>query len=285
VAQAEWWLRQVIQRAPENRAAWRGLGLALAAQGRVDEATAAWRKVPGMPSELMIWGKHAFLLRRYDQALQWYQWAAAVDPALAGPWYHTGLAHEELQQWEEALQAYRRALESSDPSGLRQGSAHYRVGALYLRLNVPQGLERAWQAFEAALQASDFAELWERSDCHFQRGTVLRLQERPVEEYIAEYERAVAIDPGHAAAQARLGLAYYERDQDVLLAEAHLREAMALEPHDGSFYVLLGEVYAHAGMHHQAAEIYERALAFEAVREQAQQLLQDLQQHDEGRGP
>jgi tetratricopeptide (TPR) repeat protein len=285
VAQAEWWLSQVIHRAPENRAAWRGLGLALAAQGRVDEATAAWQKVPDMVSDLLLWGEHALLLRRYDQALEWYQWATRVEPAQAGPWYHRGRAHEKLLQWEDALQAYHRALELDDWSGLRHSSLHYRTGALYLRLDVPQAVERAWQAFEAALEADDFGELREQSDCHFQRGTILHLQERPVDEYIVEYERAVAIDPGHAAAQARLGSAYFERDQDLQLAEAHLGEALALDPKDGLPYVLLGDVYTGAGMHRQAAEMYEQALQFEALRDEAQRRLQALQQPGEGRGP
>jgi tetratricopeptide (TPR) repeat protein len=276
--QAENQLRQVTRQAPENRSAWRGLGLALARQGRADEAIAAWRQVPGMVSDLMLWCQHALLTERYAQALEWCQWATGVEPALAAPWYFAGRAHEELQQWESALQAYQHALGLGDWSGLHPSSLHYRVGTLYLRRGMPGDAERAWQAFEAALQADDFDSLLERSDCHFQRGTILRLRERPVAEYIVEYERAIAIQPGHAAAQAQLGLAYYERDQDVRLAEVHLREAMTLDSQDGWPYVLLGEVYTGAGMRDRAKEMYERALQFEDVRGLAQQRLQALRE-------
>lgn len=276
LAQAEGWLREAVDRSPESARAWRGLGLAWAAQGKTDYAVAAWQRVPGMRSELMLWAEHAFVLKDYQRALEWYEWAAKVDPTKAAPWYYQGRAHQALEAKSAALQAYLHALEVGEWSGFSTSSLYYRAGTLYRLQGSTEDLARAWQAFEAAVSADDYDENWERADCYYQRGMTLWVQQRPAGEYLVEYERAVAIDPLHAAAYARLGFTYFERDRDVKRAEGYLRQAMQLNPEDGWPYVLLGDVYATAGMSDLAAREYERALEFEPTRDDARRRLDSL---------
>jgi len=66
-----------------NRGAWRGLGFALAAQRREDEAVAAWRTAGGIGEEFVQWGEAMRKVRRTAEALAWYERAARVEPGLA----------------------------------------------------------------------------------------------------------------------------------------------------------------------------------------------------------
>lgn len=274
--QAEHWLRVVLSSAPQNTSAWRGLGLALAVQHRDAEATEAWHNVPGMVTELMRRGQQAFELVHYDYSAEWHRRAAMLAPTLAEPWYRVGRAYQEIDAWDNALQAYCHALQQSDWSGSNRSSLYYRAGAAYYHVGGDQSLERAWQSLETALLADRFLDVWEWSDCHFLRGMILWQQGHPVEEYVAEYETAIRIQPEHASAHAQLGMAYYARDGNLRTAEAQLREAISLRPELGWPYVMLGEVYDREGLLAEAAELYDQALQFPDVQAEAQQRLQDL---------
>jgi tetratricopeptide (TPR) repeat protein len=83
LAQAERWLRLATELDAANQGAWRGLGFALAAQGREDEVVSAWRTARGIGEELVQRGEAMRKVRRTAEALVWYERAVRVEPGLA----------------------------------------------------------------------------------------------------------------------------------------------------------------------------------------------------------
>ena len=83
LAEAERWLNAASNLDATNRGAWRGLGFALAAQGREDEVVAAWRTARGIGEEFVQRGEAMRKVRRTAEALAWYERAVRVEPGLA----------------------------------------------------------------------------------------------------------------------------------------------------------------------------------------------------------
>lgn len=140
--QAETLFRLATAYAPENRFTWWGLGLALAAQGREDEAMAAWQTAGGMMEELIQRGEALRAVEQYEEALVWYERAQLLTPDSGEPWYYEGLAYEGMQEWEKALRAHERAIELA-PSDLRP---HYAIGNILL--NKRRDDERALRIYQ-----------------------------------------------------------------------------------------------------------------------------------------
>ena len=76
------------------------------------------------------------------------------------------------------------------------------------------------------------------------------------------YERALAIDPGHADAHVNLGCLEHEAGR-LAEAERHYRAALALRPDDATAAFDLGVVLEDLGRLDEARAAYERALAIE----------------------
>jgi tetratricopeptide (TPR) repeat protein len=239
-------------------------------------AVAAWRKGGISAQQLVEAGEEARKAKRYEEALEWYRRAARLEPHRGDPWYYVGLAWEGMEQWEEALAAYERAVAAGSFTGVHRSSPYYRMGLIYqLRLK-PQQVDNALAAYEAALVANDFNIPREAADCHYRRGEVLLRKGAHPDEYIAEFQHAIEIDPGHEWAHIRLGFAYYLWDGDAVKAEAEIRQAIVLSPRNKWAYYYLGEVYRQEGRVNEARAMYEKALEidpnFEAARRQLEKL-------------
>ena len=65
-----------------------GLGFALAVQGREDEALAAWQSAGEGAKEFIQWGKLAWKMKQYEEALVWYERAVRAEPELDVGWHH-----------------------------------------------------------------------------------------------------------------------------------------------------------------------------------------------------
>ncbi len=118
-AAAERTLRGVLGRSPGRPLALEWLGIALAAQGRDEEAIATLRAVlaageksgaPARPESLFNLG---LLLVPHDPkgALATLDRAVALRDNLVAAWYYRGVALESLDRREEAEASYRKALE------------------------------------------------------------------------------------------------------------------------------------------------------------------------------
>ncbi len=77
------------------------------------------------------------------------------------------------------------------------------------------------------------------------------------------YERALALDPGHAEAHLNLGRLLHE-DGEVVEAEAHYRTALASDPASARAFYNLGVALEDQGRRAGAVEAYEAALRLDA---------------------
>jgi len=280
-ARAEMLLRQAMVYAPGSRSTWRGLGFALAIQGREDEAVTAWQSAGGMGEKFIQWGEEARSEGQYEEALKWYDWSLRVDSGLGDPWYYRGLVYEVMGRWEEALEAYKRAIEAGVFVHIGRSSPYYRMGRIYQWWLEPRQVDAALRAYEAAIEASDFGANWEAADCHYKRGEIYSWQGRDPRESIRDYQQAISLNPNHHWAHLRLGYALYQVYGDVALAERVIGQAIDLWPDDRDRkwpYRFLGDIYRESGMIDKAIVAYQDVLRFDPNDAHAQNILRMLRE-------
>lgn len=312
-AQAEDILRQAMAYDAGNRSARRGLGFAHAVQGREDEALNIWQSAGGIDQisalgwgfalmaqgreneAVAVWraadmtqlfitlGERARTEWQYEEAQLWSERAVAVEPSLGDTWYDLGLVYEKLDQPGKALYAYERAAEAEFFDQVGRSSPYYRLGVVYQWLMEPSQLGAALTAYEAAIAVDDFTTDLEAANCHHALGEVLWWIHGNPDDYIAASQRAIELNPDQVSARVLLGVAYYIRYQDVAMAEAELRKALALDPHYRWPYFYLGDIYQKSGRSEEAIAMYEQALAVDPSFESAQQRLHALQEGEYGR--
>ena len=239
-----------------------------------------WKAAGLTAQDFIVRGEEERKAKQYEEALEWYRRAAKVEPGLGDPWYYMGLAYEGLEEWQAALESYKQAIGMGSFTNVHRSSPQYHLGVIYQwRLN-PRQTDAALAAYEAAIKVDDFSADWEAADCHYKRGEVLWWMGSDPNDYIAEYQKAVELNPKHASAHILLGVAYYTRDKDVAMAEAEIRQAIELSPQNQWAYYYLGEVYRQAGRTAEARAMYERALEIDPQFEAAQKRLQALTDGD-----
>ena len=196
----------------------------------------------------------------------------AAQPTLTVAWFDLAYAYTGLRKHEEAVAAYRKALEL-DPNLFE---ARLNLGILLMQLNDPQGaLEHLEKA--AALKPDHVrAQLYygralaltgqpERAEKQYQ--TVLRLdpklaiaqydlgqlylQQKRYQEALGSFQRALGLDP--ALSQAQLGMALaLEGLKDGVNAVAHFEQYLAAHPDDLETRFHLARLYLEQGKNAQA---------------------------------
>ena len=235
-----------------------------------------WRRARVTVEEMLARGEAERSAKRYDEAMAWYERTMRLEPDLGDTWYFLGRNYESLKEWTQAIKAYKEAMLRADFQHTGRSNPPYRLGLVLRRHLDPPQLEDALALYDQALAIDDFATTADEADCHFQRGDVLRVQKGDINEYMAEFERAIALDPKHAWAHARLGWAYYVRDHDTSRAESEVLRAVELSPRQKWFYIILGDLYRQEGHTAQAAAAYEEALAIDPDFEPARRRLRSL---------
>ena len=101
----------------------------------------------------------------------------------------------------------------------------------------------------------------ESAEEYFARG--ITLEEVPAThlQAIEAYQKALELDPDHAAAHINLGTLYYNR-REYTLAEQHYRQAIDVDPRYALAYFDLGNVLDETGRLPEAAQAYRTALQF-----------------------
>jgi tetratricopeptide (TPR) repeat protein len=267
---AETRLRRAVTYVPEDHAAWRGLGFALAAQGRGDEAVTAWQTAGQMAEEFFQRGEQAHRLSRYEEALVWYTRAAAVAPDWWVPWYYAGLTYENLEKWDDALESFRQAEIRPDGKEDITGSLNYHIGRILQKYVEPPDLSTALNLYEAALTSDGFIQDWERVGTHYQRGNILRQQGRS-QEAMQEFKWVISADPKHYWGHVWLGVVIWRDDGDFDKAEKYLKQAIALNPEEKMAHRWLGKIYQESGRLTDAADAFQQVLEIDPADEIARQ--------------
>lgn len=259
---AEALLRQSTAYASENCYAWRGLGFALAAQGREGEAIVAWQAAGEMAKEFIEWGTTARKAARYQEALTWYGRAALVEPELRTPWYYIGLTYEQMEEWEQAAEAYREGLQRSVISGIQPSDIYFRLGWISERKLPGQDGQTVLALYDQALYLDIFSNVWTQVQTHYSRGEVLRKLGRK-REAMKEYEWVIAHCPSDYWAHVHLGSLTWELDRDAAQAEALFLRAIDIDNGNKWAFKGLGLVYQEIGRRDGAVEAYRWVLVLD----------------------
>jgi hypothetical protein len=244
---------------------WAGWGDARAVSGEAEVVPwawvrAAWREGGVTAQDLIAAGEEARKAERYEEALGWYESAMRVAPWLGDPWYYMGLTYQGMKQWEEALEAYARALMADRLGRIGESSPYYRMGVIYHWELESRETAQALAALGEAIEVGAFHNSRESADAHYRRGLILEQQGEEPAVYTAEFERAVEIYPQHVGAHVLLGVSYYALYEDVMMAKEEIDRALDLNPQSRWAYLHLGDVYREAGLCEEAKQAYNHAL-------------------------
>jgi tetratricopeptide (TPR) repeat protein len=174
-----------------------------------------------------------------------------------------GLEDRTLREDTEAKIALRQALLADLSDGYETLAAraelHYTIGGLYW---AGRRYEQAGESLNAALEAARRTgncrlESW----CHYGLGNVYADQGRQ-EEAVAEYQRAIELDPQGALPHHGLGNVYVDQGRQEEAVAAYQR-AIELDPKLAAPHHGLGNVYRSLGRQEEAVAEYRRAIEFD----------------------
>jgi protein O-mannosyl-transferase len=229
--------------------------------------------------------------RVWHDSIALWQRVLALDPASYTAHWMLGVSLHRSGRFEEALATYREAERVA--AGTDDHEARYNLALTLIALgreseaetellNVLDGYPTHLPSLQAmrdlctARGASDLAlKLCQRAvhvDPAFTEGWVeLAAQANRAGAYaegLSAARRAIELDPGNAAAQARAGLAllYLERFEQ---AEQHLQRAVELEPSELSVRVNLGVCLERLGRREEARAQWSAVLAVDPERSDA----------------
>jgi len=251
-------------------------------QDLLAEARAIGDGIGRFPTEFELWIYQGDIWRQrgeLKEAILMYQRALRIEPHSSDAWYRMGLIHDQQGRPDEALEAYERAIQLNAFSGREVGvsSAYRRIGLIYRLYEQVRDLDKAFAAHQAAIEADSFGSIEEKASSYFEKGIILRWMGGDPNEYITEYQKAIAIYPRYAPAHLFLGVAYYEKYRDIRMAEQEIQLAISMEPSNKLAYRYLGDIYVAEGKYEQATKMYERVLELDPEDRYVREVLRELQ--------
>jgi DNA-binding winged helix-turn-helix (wHTH) protein/Tfp pilus assembly protein PilF len=131
--EAEKEFRQALELNPSYAAAHDWFAIYLMARGRTAEALASIRKAQELdPLSLIINTDVACALyytRQFDASIKQCRWVLETEPNFVMAHFRIGLAYEQLGKYEEAVNAFRSAIELSTDSPAAKASAAFKGGS------------------------------------------------------------------------------------------------------------------------------------------------------------
>lgn len=194
-------LEEILRIRPTDAKAYGKMGTELAKLGQQEKAEENWRAVlkhdPDDAYGLGMLGWTALLKKQYDQALEYYLQADAIEPYEAKLKYNIGLTLTQLNRLPEATDRFREALEI-EPD--HSGAIHAMIAALRRRTEAEAityaeraAEETEYRNFGLLLVLSDIYAAAKRHDAAIRSATAARRfveVERP--EIAARIDQAIA---------------------------------------------------------------------------------------------
>ena len=216
--------------------------------------------------------------------------ARRIDPSDAGAHNNLGVLYYNKGLYEEAVQAFMRALELDAKMLVAQrnleiayfSTGYYdkRVGELSERLRArPDDRDSRWdlgRTFALLGQSADavaeFTELLRHHPSDIGALVQLGLAERTngdLDKALGYLERALALEPASSVVNFYIGEVLYNRGVSEG-ALAALRRAVELNPQNPDAHYLMGFVLGDLGMHEEAREVTRRAIQLNPALSRAQ---------------
>jgi tetratricopeptide (TPR) repeat protein len=201
-------------------------------------------------------GALSYAQGEYEQAIEDYDRAIALDPEFAGAYHNRGVAYRLMDNRDAAIADFERVLELSDDPYWREQAEQHLVENYSRRGNAyaDQGeYEQAIEDYDRAIEIDPeyVGAYHDRGIAYFENGEYARA--------IEDYDRAIEIDPDFAGAHLRRGNAYFENGEYARAIEDYDR-AIELVPEFAGAYNNRGNAYADLGEYEQAIEDYDRAI-------------------------
>jgi predicted O-linked N-acetylglucosamine transferase (SPINDLY family) len=211
-SEAEGVFRQVAAADPASAAAQYGLGLIAAAQDRLDEAVALYRRAlelaPQNSAALVSLGQALTVQGEFVEAEAFFLQALRVSRRNADATHGLGVVATRVARLDAAIERYRAAI-ALKPD---QPVFHTNLG------NALRDLGRHGEAIEAYRQS---LALWPRQASVHSFLGVSRMLQGGIDEGLAEFDRALMLDPSYVGARSNklLCLNYSDRSPAEIFAE------------------------------------------------------------------
>ncbi len=226
----------------------------------------------------------------YDRALEFFRRITDIEPATENArvaWLNIGNILDDMQRYNEAIEAYNRALTISPKDHM----AHYNLGIAYEHAGKPEKAVQAWQEAsrlskddpsprlaiadlyyqkgyydEAEKAYRDITRDWPRlQEPHFRLASIYYKRDR-LDFALKAFERTVELDNNTSMARRALiniGTILASRagtEDEFEKAHNSIQKALLLQPGDPEALFALGQVHAKSGMQEKAVDTYYQAL-------------------------
>ena len=220
-------------------------------------------------------------LRLYPRALQTYQ-AILDDPSArsyhGGVYHQIGMVYQYQQQWQQALEAYQRALELDEQHSQQHemGSTHHHIGIVY---QYQQQWREALAAYQRALELKEqHGQQHELGSTYHQIGRVYQEQQQ-WQQALEAYQRALELQEQHGQQQTlgntyhQIGMVHQYQQQWQQALDAYQRALKLQEQH--------GQQHQMGYTHHQIGRVYQEQQQWQPALEAYQRALELKEQHDQ----
>jgi tetratricopeptide (TPR) repeat protein len=249
-----------------NYVAHNNLGVALQAQGRLDEAIDHYRQAieinPAFEEAYCNMGVVLHLQGKLDKAVEYYHKALSIDPSDAKAHYTLGLALKKKHNYTEAITGFRQALKLK-PDFVE---AYDDLADLLVALGKP---DEAVPCYQHSLSLQP-----DYSPTYYKLGCVFASQGK-FNEAADCFQQALRIKPDYAQAQSNLGVVLKSIGR---LDEAirHYLQALKIKPDSPQIHNNLGNALLAQGRTNDAVDHFHQALKLDPNHTAASQALQKL---------
>ncbi len=241
---------QAIHLVRDNPRYHHDLGLALLSLGKLEKASACYRKAisihPRYAEAYYNLGTVLQLQNKFAQAIDCYQKALEIRPDLCEAHESIAIIRQHQGEFETAAQRLRKAIEIRP----RDYESHHRLG------QVLENLGQYDEAVNCYRQAIAIAP--HRAEAYNDMGLALR-QQGKFAEAMASLQQAVEMDSACVEAFNSLGILHQDGGRLEAAAECY-RRALALRPDFAEAYSNLGVVYQGLGRSPEAVACFHKAV-------------------------
>ncbi len=186
-------------------------------------------------------------LEQYQEALEDYDKALEINPNFAEAYINRGTAKAELSRWEDALEDFDKAIALNSDDA----RAYNNRALIFRRINrLAEALKDCNKAIEIQ---PDLA------DCYFTRGAVKLSMENPIEA-IKDFDAGLRLNPTSAKGYNNRGLAKKKLKQ-YIEAISDFYKALEYNPDNFESIINCGTVKTMMGNYEEAISDYDKAVA------------------------